>query len=907
MAESIAFDLASGVISKLGSVALQQIALWWNLNDDLDDLKSIVSTVKAVLLDAEDNSMSGNKLTNKVRIFFSSSNQFAYGLKIGGKIKSIKARFDSIERESRMLQLVVRDRPVEATFMAKRREQGHSFVSKGEIIGRDDDKKALLDLMLESEEDFLIILIVGIGGLGKTALAQLVYNDDMVKLKDHFELRMWVCVSDVFNVKIIVQNIIKSVTNCAPDANLEMDQLQKQLRDIIDGKKYLLVLDDVWNEERENWFALKKLLMGGARGSRIIVTTRSQKVVKITGSSCQPHVLKGLSDDDAWVLFKEIAFEQRPADLENPSIVEIGKKVLEKCGGVPLIIRTIAATLSLKETEKEWLSFKDNELGRVSQKEGEILPTLKLSYDHLPSHLKHCFAYSRLYPKDYEIDVQTLIQLWIAQGFVLERSNPNVSVEDIGFGLNVDMVQHRIHKLKHLRYLDLSYNFGLKTLPESICKIQKLEVLNLDACGLEKLPENIGKLVNLTHLRIGGCGGLTHMPRGIGKLTSLETLSQFVVDKLGSRGAAAADLSELNVLNKSRGNLEIRNLGYVKKKFRSANLKDKAHLQSLSLEWGGEEEDEEKSLEDLQPHPNLEEFRIDGWRGDARFPSWFSSLSNLTSINIEGPSKFKTLPTFHQLPRLQMLSIFELSELEYMEEHAEPEPEPEPEPEGESELFFPSLTFLRLAKCPKLKSWWRNINDDPGTTTSRTLTFPPCLSYLEIQDCPLTSMPLYPSLQDGLTLRNCSLRPLEQTIQLQTSNNSLIPLSKLKSFDVVNTEVGEGVEFRVLDKCLQNLTSLDSLSISSSHWLDSDNGKQLEALRKLSSLQLENYTSLRELTLLNVPKCRHLPEWLHNLSDLERLRLFDLPNLTSLPDEMQRLTNLKFLAIGMIPRDVERI
>ncbi|KAL1146458.1 hypothetical protein V6Z11_A11G374300 [Gossypium hirsutum] len=599
---------------------------------------------------------------------------------------------------------------------------------------------------------------------------------------DHFELKMWVCVSDVFDVKIIVENIIKSATGQAPDQNLEMDQLQKQLREKIGGKKYLLVLDDIWNEEMEEWVSLKELLVGGVKGSRIIVTTRSWRVAKIT-SKCQPYVLKGLSDDDAWSLFKEIAFEQRYADSTNSAFVEIGKQILERCGGVPLVIRTIASTLSYKETEKEWRSFKDNELLRISQKEGKFLPTLKLSYDHLPSHLKHCFAYCRLYPKDYEIRVQTLVQLWIAQGFI-KQLNQSQSLEEIGFGYFKDLVERSffqevknnetwftcnmhdlmhdlaesvagiessivdsdkiasevgekcrhisinpslipllkgnklrtllhfpnmrtedlseeiwdliiancrclrvlklnhldiqkispsIYKLKHLRYLDLSGNEVVEILPKSICKIQNLLVLKFDCCfRLQELPKKIEKLVNLTHPGCEGCNDLTHMPRGIGKLTSLETLSTFVVDKDGSHGGA--DLSELRLLNNLRGQLEIRNLGSVKnakEKFKAANLREKQHLRSLVLEWYADNgDDDEKSLEDLQPHPNLKKLVINRWKGDAKFPSWLSLLTNLVHITIWGPSKFKHLPSFAQLPCLKQLRILYCTELESMDDNS---------------------------------------------------------------------------------------------------------------------------------------------------------------------------------------------------------------------------------------------
>ncbi|MBA0654897.1 hypothetical protein Goklo_021804 [Gossypium klotzschianum] len=926
MADAIASNLATELI-KLRSRALSQIGLWWNLEHDIDDLELTVYTIKDVLLDAVEKSvtsdpvkvwveqvtdalydaddslddfstealrkdlMSGNKLTKEVRLFFSSSNQFAYSLKMGRKIKAIKARLASILSKAQMFGLVNRDCPVETSFMTKKRQQMHSFVREDEIIGRHYDKVALRELVLgfQSEENLYIIPIVGLGGLGKTTLAGLVYNDEMVKR--------------CFDLMI-----------------------------------------------------LKNLLMGGDRGSKIILTTRSMKVAKIT-SNCPPYVLKGLSDDDAWSLFKKIAFKEGYADSTNSVFVEMGKQISENCAGVPLAINTIGGMLSFKGTLIEWQSFLDRQLSRISLRENEILDSLGLSYSHLPSHLKLCFAYCGLYPRGHAIDVQTLVQFWIAQGFV-KQSNPSQSLYEIGFGyfkdlversffqevgerysgegltckmhdlmhdlaifeaktnsivvdsnfsarevggkcrhisvnpsliplikgkrlrtllhfpnkreesqhmsdgtwdsiisncihlrvlkldnLDINKVPRSIHKLKHLRYLDLSNNPKLKILPKGICKIQNLQALKLDWCSqLKELPKKMENLVNLTHITCEQCHSLTHMPRGIGMLTSLQTLSGFVVDKDGSHGGA--DLSELSGLNNLRGQLRIKNLGFVKNAkeiFRAANLKEKQHLRSLVLVWSGDRDDDDKSLVDLQPHPNLESLLVIGWRGDAKFPSWISLLTNLVNISIWGPSKFKHLPSFAQLPCLQHLFILDLIELEYMDDN-----NPNGR-QGDLESFFPLLKRLHIQNCPNMKGWWRKRPIDDDKEDDTTVAFP-CLSHLHIEDCPLTSMPLYPSL-DELILVNTSSRPLKQTLKMNitsispsTSTPSL-PLSKLSSFHV------------------QNIEELD--------------------------------TSM-------------LDEWLQHLTNLQQLYLIDLPNLTSLPDEMRRLTNLQQLNIDGVPHLEER-
>ncbi|MBA0753969.1 hypothetical protein Gogos_022156 [Gossypium gossypioides] len=213
MAEAIAFDIAAELIIQLSSPALSQVGLWWNLKHDLHDLKSTVSTTKAGLLDAEERSVTshhvkdwleklkdvlydaddllddfstealrkdllgGNKLTKEVRLFFSCSNQFAYGLKMGQKIKAIKARLASIESEANTFRFIPHNRLAETFFMTKNRQETHSFEREDEIIGRDGDKTALLKLVLEfqSEKNVYIIPIMGFGGLGKIALAILVY------------------------------------------------------------------------------------------------------------------------------------------------------------------------------------------------------------------------------------------------------------------------------------------------------------------------------------------------------------------------------------------------------------------------------------------------------------------------------------------------------------------------------------------------------------------------------------------------------------------------------------------------------------------------------------------------------------------------------------------------------------
>nr|XP_023916252.1 putative disease resistance protein RGA3 [Quercus suber] len=234
--------------------------------------------------------MSGN-FTEKVRYFLSTSNPLVLRQGMSGKINAMKQKLNAIAEDSKLFHL--KESHVEPP-VSMDREETHSFVPAEKVIGREDDKKAIIKLLLEpnNEENVSIVPIVGIGGLGKTTLVQFVYNDE--NFKEHFELKMWICISDVFDVKMIIQKIISATGEKLEDHS--MDKSQGQLRKIINQKKYLLVLDDVWNEDPHKWESLKDLLAGGAKGSKIVITTRARLVAEIT-CPASIYTLKGLNEE----------------------------------------------------------------------------------------------------------------------------------------------------------------------------------------------------------------------------------------------------------------------------------------------------------------------------------------------------------------------------------------------------------------------------------------------------------------------------------------------------------------------------------------------------------------------------------------------------------------------------------
>uniref|UniRef100_A0A7N2RF65 Uncharacterized protein n=1 Tax=Quercus lobata TaxID=97700 RepID=A0A7N2RF65_QUELO len=735
-----------------------------------------------------------------------------------------------------------------------------------------------------------------------------------------------------------------------------------------------------------------------ARGSRIVVTTRSEMVAGITGATSW-YALKGLPVEKAWNLFVKVAFGEGQLP-KNQAFISLGKEILEKCVGVPLAIRTIASLLHSKPSENEWRSFKNYELSKITHgEENNILSTLKLSYDHLPSYLKQCFAYCRLFPKNSKIHVGTLIDLWAMQGYI-KLSNPKQCVKDVGreyfklllwrsffqdvekdywgniwckmhdlmhdlaisvagtectvlhsteenIGKNVrhvsfnlldssmqspiikfegkrtrTVIGHRrgcdfpcnalvsnlkysrtldlsylwsrkmlcsIGKLKHLRYLDVSENWYIKILPNSIVMLLNLQTLNLKNCrALRELPRDTKNLVNLRHLDISGV-----------------------------KARASGGLSELNKLSNLGGNLWILNLGHGKDDMmecKAANMKEKQHLHQLKLWWNlelvGETECyDEMSLEGLQPHPNLNVLELSFYMG-VTIPSWVSSLTNLVDLKLWSNCRCNHLPPLNQLPFLNSVCLENMEALQYISEDIVSNVL------GYSiTTFFPSLFSLKIKKCPNLKGWWRkDDNDGPGHLLLPSF---PRLSKLEIEDCPnLTFMPLFPFLVK-LKLWEASLKVLQQTMNTQrpstsTTSSCCFPLSELEFLDLKGVNDLESLP----TKWLQNLVSLRRLFIYECHGLMSLPCRGIQYLTSLQEIEIVNCNeiglvndeddgmqwqglrSLHSLRFLRTPKLMSLPDGLQHVITLQKLKIHICTGLMAIPEWIGNLTSLHHLSIS---------
>ncbi|KAH9782671.1 putative disease resistance protein [Citrus sinensis] len=361
---------------------------------------------------------------------------------MGSKIKDITSRLEQLCQYRIELGLQrIAGGASSPTAAAHQRPPSSSIPTEREVFGREEDKAKILDMVLtdtpSDHANFVVIPIVGMGGIGKTTLAREVYNDKAVE-DSKFDVKAWVCVSDVFDILGISKALLESITR-RPCLLNSLNEVQVELKVAVDKKRFLLVLDDVWNEDYSLWVDLKAPFLAAAPNSKMIVTTCNSNVASIMGP-IEHYNLKRLLDDDCWSIFIQHALESR--DLNAHQISEsFHKKVVGKCGGLPLAAKTLAGLLRTTRHDA-WDDILDSKLWDLPR-QSDVLRVLRLSYHHLPSHLKRCFAHCAIFPKDYEFNEKELTFLWMAGG-IIRQSRKNEQLEELSSKCFQDLVSRSI-------------------------------------------------------------------------------------------------------------------------------------------------------------------------------------------------------------------------------------------------------------------------------------------------------------------------------------------------------------------------------------------------------------------------------------------------------------------------------
>ncbi|KAK4709512.1 hypothetical protein R3W88_030437 [Solanum pinnatisectum] len=309
----------------------------------------------------------------------------------------------------------------------EKRTFSSSVVDESDIFGRQNEIEELIDRLLSEDangKNLTVVPIVGMGGVGKTTLAKAVYNDE--KVKNHFNLKAWFCVSEPYDALRITKGLLQEIGSFDSKADGNLNQLQVKLKEILKGKRFLIVLDDMWNDNYNEWDDLRNPFVKGDVGSKIIVTTRKESVALVMGKE---QISMGiLSSEVSWSLFKRHAFEYMDPE-EQRELKKVGKQIAAKFKGLPLALKTLAGMLRSKSEVEGWKRILRSEMWELP--DNDILPALMLSYNDLPAHLKQCFSYCAIFPKDYPFRKEQVIQLWIANG-LLKGLQKDETIEELG-------------------------------------------------------------------------------------------------------------------------------------------------------------------------------------------------------------------------------------------------------------------------------------------------------------------------------------------------------------------------------------------------------------------------------------------------------------------------------------------
>ncbi|XP_071719166.1 putative disease resistance RPP13-like protein 1 [Rutidosis leptorrhynchoides] len=440
--------------------------LAYDIEDVLDDMAT--ESLRRKLNDELRGSTSTGKVLKKIIPNFCtnlSPHRMMYGRKMRSMLAEITEKLNGLYENKNMLGVDIN------TILALRsnrnfeRLEETSLLDESPVLGREKDEAAVLEKLLGDEscnQNVSVVCIVGFGGVGKTTLARLLYNNE--KVKNYFELRAWVCVSNYFDVLAVSKAIYQAVSgedNTPPSKN----HLQEVLKEKLSNKRFLLVLDDVWNEDHHKWKDLEKPLKG-APGSKIIVTTRKMKVAS-TMDNVKCHNLEILSDEDSLSLLAKSAINEH--NFDNHPLSSLAQDIIMKCKGLPLALIAIGRVLKGKGND-EWDKLLKSEIWSSDDGEGDILPVLKLSYYDLPLHLKKLFAYCSLFPKDYLFNKNKIVLLWMAEGFISE-SKRTKTMESLGCKYFEDLlsrsfIQHSTKNESEYIMHDLMHNLAISVAGE---------------------------------------------------------------------------------------------------------------------------------------------------------------------------------------------------------------------------------------------------------------------------------------------------------------------------------------------------------------------------------------------------------------------------------------------------------
>ncbi|KAK4592064.1 hypothetical protein RGQ29_016521 [Quercus rubra] len=877
----------------------------YNAQDLLDEIATDAALYK---LKAE-MEISKNKVRSLNLISHSSYN----GIEV--KLEEILGRLEFLAKQRDLLDL---KEGGGEKFLQKRPT---SLVEESGVYGRDGDKEAIIELLLGNDgsgNNINVIPIVGMGGVGKTTLAQLVYN----KL-----------VMEKFDVLRITKTILEAVTSSSGDTD-DLDLLQVRLNKSLVGRKFLFEV-------------LRTPFKSGAYGSKLILTTCNESVASIAGTVPAYH-LKHLTDEDCWLLFAKHAFGNRESK-EHPELELIGKKIVNKCKGLPLAAKTLGGLLRSKLDSKEWLRILESNIWILLRMAEDFLPkreNLEVGIEYFYDLVSRSF-YQRSGGKNSCYVMHDLLndlalfvsgefsfRMEIESSYDLSEKTQHFSYSRLKFDayekfeaclgaevrsgcLSKEVILDLLPAFRRLRVLSLSDYWNLTILPDSIGNLKHLRYLDLSRTAIKVLPDslpaNMGWLINLRHLDISGTN-LREMPLLMHKLKSLQTLTSFILGKKGS-----SSLKELGKLRQLKGSLSILKLENVvdARDALEANLRDKLQLNELVLK---------DVLDQLHPHVDLTKLTIENYGGTV-FPDWLghAAYNIVVSIQIRKCKYCYKLPPFGKLPSLRNLSIVGLDRVVNIGTEFYGTPASGRRPFGSLEnlrfknmselqewlaftddsggaVAFPRLQQLCIQNCPKLSMGLPNgIFSLKSTVIDKcqqlvaTLASAPAIRQVRLQYCHkvvLNELPPQVLKLKIIGYDNLESLPMDNNNCLEELDISDCPsLTLLPSSGIADTLKSLGVKNcgKLLFPMHHRYASLESVCIRSS--CDSLVSFPLDLFPKMNHLDIHGCHNLRSLSVSNQGPLQYL-------KSLRSLEISNCSNFVSFPEEGLPAPNLTRFSLG---------
>lgn len=315
------------------------------------------------------------------------------------------------------------------------------FDDEANIVGLEKDTERIVTLLLDNEnKKCSVISVVGMGGAGKTTLVRKVYKTKIIQ--ESFQISAWIIVSQNYVVLDLLKNILREIIRCIEHRTtqdptgtesriieqlelldrMEEIEVRERIIHLLKMRRFLIVLDDIWSID--TWEETNTVFPNSEKGSRILLTTRNFDVAEQADRQIPPIQLQLLNDDQSWELLEKRVFISDPDErFEREKLELVGRKLVRKCGGLPLALVVLSGLLSKKIDYQCWLNLVDV----LNQESGTTMvrctDILALSYHNLPnSYVKSCFLYTASFPADSLISTAKLIQLWVSEGLVPDNS-----------------------------------------------------------------------------------------------------------------------------------------------------------------------------------------------------------------------------------------------------------------------------------------------------------------------------------------------------------------------------------------------------------------------------------------------------------------------------------------------------